>query len=349
MTDNGNRVDVTGTTGGRRSRLIALAVVAVLAGVIYVGLSGRQHNVPEPTPPQVSNAPTVPPATPSPNVSIEVPAGYRTATAGEYAAVLEVGQGAAFVAVLDEPEPGQLVAHFQIALHGSAAKVSLSLVQFSDALLVDATLIEAWNLSLAPPDRGVGSILDSTAGPAIGMAGMPRLIQAGYRVRATLGPAQNGVSDLAINVTAGRVDILHPQEVYEIRLIVSGLNLPAPMYQLELGHLQASETWPADAPRRFHFQLVLIESAGTTLSNPVVVGKWPLHVRGAKRVPGDGLTLLDKDGAQHNGISILASTGYHVTVTETVDPAGIHLTFDVYAHLGATRARETGLGTGLTR
>jgi len=331
LTHNSNRIEVTRTTGGRHSRLIALAVVAVLAGVVYVGLSDRPHNVPAPTPSQVSNRPSAPPVTSSPNVSIEVPAGYRSVTAGAYAAVLNFGQNGPVVAVFDEPEPGQLVAHFQIALHGSKPRVALSLVQFSDALLEDATVIDGWDLTLAPPDGGVTSILGSTAAPAIGMVAMPRLMQAGYQVRVTLGAAQNGVSDLSINATAGRIDILHPQEVYEIRPIVAGASLPATMYQLEIGHLQASETWPADAARRFRFHLVLIESAGTKLGDPKVVGGWLLRVRAADRVPDQGRTLLDKGIKPQGTISILAATGYRITVTETVDQGGIHLTFDVYA------------------
>jgi hypothetical protein len=331
--DSGNRVEVTRTTGGRHSRLIALAVVAVLAGVVYVGLSGQQHNAPAPTPPQVGDVHPTPSATPVPNVSVEVPTGYSSPTTDAYAAVLGLGQGDSFVAAFEEPEPGQLAADYQIALHGSTPIATLTIVQFTDALVADANLVGAWDVALVPPDRGAVAVLDFTAAPAVGAVALPRLAQAGYRIQATLGAAQNGVSVLSINATAGRVDVLHPQEVYEIRPIVEGVDLPATMYQLELGHLQVSGDWPSDAPRRFQFELVLVESAGTQLSDPELVGGWSLRVRAAKRVRGDGLTLLDDDVGGQDRISIMAATGYHITVTETVDQAGIRLTFDVYANL----------------
>ncbi len=333
--DAGDRIEVVGTTGNRHPRLIVLGMVAVLASVAYIGVSGRWQDA---TPPASPSAPAagVPsvkpiPATPSgPQLEIDALPAYRTHRAGDYGVVISYGSNggiASVPAALAELDPGELSARYDVVMPDEPAPATVELVQFGAGSLQDDQVIGSWqiNVSWDLPRR----LLDSTTPPAIDAVHLPRLVRAGYRLQAALVSGDGPIS-LSVTVTAGRVDVLHPHEVYVVQTVASGAGLRAELYPVDSEHFQATEVWPAEFPRQVRFMLVLTQSAGAQLADPDGLGSWKGRIRVAARVPIGGKMILDEKVQATDSAASLGSTGYHLTVTETLDQYGVRLTFDVY-------------------
>ena len=329
-----NRIEVVRPFGHGHARLVALLAAALLAGVAYVGVSGRWQDA---TPPASPSAPAagVPsvtpiPATPSgPQLELGALPAYRIHQAGDYGVVISYGSNggiASAPAALAELEPGQLWARYDVAMPDEPTPATVQLVQFGAGNPQDDQVIGSWviNVSWDLPRR----LLDVTTPPAIDAVHLPRLVRAGYRLQAAL-VAVDGPISLSVTVTAGRVDVLHPREVYVVQTVASGAGLRAELYPVDIEHLQATEIWPAEFPRQVQFILALTKSADAQLVDPEVIGSWSARVRPAARVPPNGVSVLDAKVNRQDGISILAAVGYHITVTEMVNLDGIHLTFDV--------------------
>ena len=330
--DEVSPVEVARPLGGGRSRLAVLLTVSVLGVVVFVGASGR-WNTPAPSLGPATQPPVATTTARSGGAGFElyVPVRYRDYRAGGYGIVVSwpVNGGVASVsASLEQVDLGVLSALYEVAMPDGPASVTIKLVQFGSATPQDDLTIGTWKTEIAFDQAA--PLIDYTAAPAIDAFELPRLVRAGYHLEAKL-TGESGLVTLGFTVNAGRVDVLNPGEIYEMRMTGEGYDIGGRMIQLDFGHVRGSQTWPADLPRQTQLELDLVDTATTDLAAPEVVGTWPVHVLAARHVPLSGIVILDETVAPHPGISELVAGGYHLMVTETIDANGIRLTCDVYA------------------
>ncbi len=188
--------------GGRSARIITLAVVVVLAGVVWVGVSGRQAPAPAASP-----APTRA-ASPTPSdltlIAAIKPTGAQPVYNG-YGVELDFG-GRVYPASLYELSSGILSARYRVPnelAHGVAA---LGLARVISSVSHDiVTPIGSWTMSLDPPETGE-LLLNLEMGAIPNALSLPLLVQQGYGITVAYAAAGENIAGPGQKVLSIEVD-----------------------------------------------------------------------------------------------------------------------------------------------
>jgi len=189
-------LSTTRVGGGRSARLVAVAALAVLVGVVGIGLVGRLSERPRPSSDQLS-ADASP--TPTPNGPSAGIAPWQIRTMGQirlrpakpagsdaFGVVASVG-GRGYSALLDEIEPGHYHAMYVVPFPRPATEGTLALNQlWSRAPGQNYVPIGSWYLSLdplAPETRNTADVIDVSVAGRHTMTTGSRLQLRGYRLR----------------------------------------------------------------------------------------------------------------------------------------------------------------------
>ena len=192
--DEGRHVTVGGLTptttrlgGGRSAWVGALVVLSLLAGLVWVGVSGRPSASPKPVAAEASATPV-----PSGAAATSTPATIGPAPTppseldGETFAVTASIGGQKYPALLEELEPGYLSASFRVPNPPDASEGTLSLDRFWVGSFLDAPVaVGSWRLPLDPIFSNTereGTVIDVTMPPHPLLLNVPVPVIRGYHL-----------------------------------------------------------------------------------------------------------------------------------------------------------------------
>lgn len=312
----------TRTGGGRSARLVAIGVVAVLALLVYVGVSGRpptQESSPTngleailPTPAVTYEGPTdvtaspVAVSTPYPG-AVELVDDPRPPWPYTWLAVaLRIGGTLTLADLYDDPlDPSHLTATYQVPVPAPTSTATLELFEVGRAYESDTYGTWAVPMEVFDPNMPHYAVIVDDVRPPQPFLASPPIVANGYRILVTAERSGSG-GVINVDLTVGR-DPTYPGGTYAV---VVGAGRSATAVPLK-----------EDAPGRLSGRFVLANSLRSTTVDLLLRGSDPAHFlsgehlaevtvglpRRSAFVPGAAAfnAILDGDPAAPNRMEIV--------------------------------------------
>jgi hypothetical protein len=281
---------LTGTGGGRTKWIAAVVALAVLGGVIYVGISGPSAKAPANSPnPAVAVGPTVPSsplptATPFPNDEVvSIRTDPTAPVLYQYLGTGLVMNGRGTLAILDPVGPDHYQGVYRIPYPELADSASLELDAVTASVSNDdLDHLGHWTFPILSVGHGAGSpviALDSNGGQTNQTLTNPdfsRLATNGFHLTATIqGQADAALMTIDVTINA---DQYFPQEHYSL---TAGSGRQLFGFELENfgpGGYDGQALVPSNVLGKTISVTISAVPLSDLTSSPLAVGTWSLYI-----------------------------------------------------------------------